>query len=165
MENKSKNMVWGFILILFGAFLLVSEIVPSLKGLMSWTWIIMGVGVVFLLIALLTRTGAFAIPGAIVGGIGAILFYQNMTGNWESWAYIWALIPGFVGIGIGLARLISPQEFKDGWSASLFLIGLSMVMFLVFGGNRILGLRLEFLWPAVIIFIGLYILIRGLFRK
>ena len=28
-----------------------------------------------------------------------MLYWQNQTGNWESWAYAWALIPGFVGVG------------------------------------------------------------------
>ncbi|OJX39571.1 MAG: hypothetical protein BGO78_13780 [Chloroflexi bacterium 44-23] len=165
MEKKNKNLVWGFILILFGVFLLISEVIPGLRNLVGWPWIIMGAGALFLIFALFTRTGGLAIPGAIVGGIGAILFYQNLTGNWESWSYIWALIPGFVGIGILLASLISPQEFKDGLSASLFLIALSMVMFIVFGGNRIFGLRLEFIWPVVIILIGSYLLIRAFIKK
>lgn len=165
MEEKRKGYIWGILLVLFGAFLLVKELFPGLDQIVDWPWIIMGVGAVFLLFAVLTRTGGLAVPGSIVGGIGAILFYQNLTGNWDSWAYMWALIPGFVGIGIGLGRLISPQEFKGSGSSSLFLIALSMIMFVVFGGNRILGWQLEFMWPAIIILVGLFLLVRGLVRK
>ncbi len=41
-------------------------------------------------------------PSIIVGGIGGILAYQDYTGHWESWSYLWTLIPGFVGLGIGV---------------------------------------------------------------
>lgn len=165
MEKNNKRYTWGIILIVFGLFLLASKIVPGLKQIADWPWIVMGVGILFLLFAFISRNGSLAVPGSIVSGIGAILFYQNMSGNWESWSFAWTLIPGFVGIGIGLSSLISPSERRDGLSASLFLIALSMIMFVVFGGNQILGWNLQFLWPAAIIFIGLYLLIKGVFKK
>lgn len=165
MERKGKGYIWGVVLILLGAFMLASELVPAIRQIIDWPWIIMVLGAIFLLFALFTKTGGLAVPGSIIGGIGAILFYQNLSGDWGSWAYMWALIPGFVGIGIGLGRLISPEEFKDGGAASLFLIALSMVMFIVFGGNRLLGWQLQYLWPAIIIVIGLYLLVRGLLKK
>lgn len=165
MERKNRRYTWGILLIVFGLFLLASEIVPGLKQIMDWPWIVMGVGVLFILFAIISRNGGLAVPGSIISGIGAILFYQNLSGNWDTWTFAWTLIPGFVGIGIGLATLISPKEQRDGWSASLFLIALSMVMFVVFGGNQFLGWNLQFLWPAVIILIGVYLLLRGVIKK
>ena len=43
---------------------------------------------------------AFAIPGSIIGGVGLVLLFQNMTHHWESMSYFWTLIVMFVGTGI-----------------------------------------------------------------
>ena len=165
MEHKKSNFAWGIILILFGAFLLANQIVPGLKAIVDWPWIILGVGAVFILLAIFTRTGGLAIPGSIIGGIGAILFYQNLTGNWETWAFAWSLIPGFAGIGIALATLISPRENPDGLTASLILISISLVLFFIFGGARFFGVESFILWPIVIIALGLFLLVKGILRK
>ena len=115
--------------------------------------------------AVLTRTGGLAIPVSIISGIGSILYYQNLTGNWETWQFAWALIPGFVGVGIALGTLFSPQPFKDGWQASLILLVISAVLFMIFGGSSFFGWNTQFVWPAVIIVFGFFMLIRGFLRK
>jgi hypothetical protein len=165
MENKRSSFAWGIILILFGGLLLANQLVPGLKMFFDWPWIVMGVGLVFLLFAIFTRTGGLAIPGCIVGGIGGILYYQNLTGNWETWSFAWALIPGFVGVGIALATLISPKENPDGLSASLVMIAISLILFFIFGGANFFGLDSFVLWPVIIIALGLFLLIKGLFKK
>ena len=165
MEHKRSNFAWGIILILFGAFLLANQIVPGLKAIVDWPWIILGVGAVFILLAIFTQTGGLAIPGSIIGGIGVILFYQNLTGNWGTWAFAWSLIPGFVGIGIALAALISPKEHPDGLTASLILISISLILFFIFGGARFFGVDSFILWPIVIIALGLFLLVKGILRK
>ncbi|MDO9087101.1 MAG: hypothetical protein Q7U53_12915 [Anaerolineaceae bacterium] len=165
MEHKKSNFAWGIILILFGGLLLANQLVPGLKMIFDWPWIVMGVGVVFLLLAVFTQTGGLAVPGSIVGGIGAILYYQNLTGNWETWSFAWTLIPGFVGIGIALATLISPKENPDGLSASLTLVSISLILFFVFGGARFFGIESIILWPFIIIAIGLVLLVKGILKK
>lgn len=165
MEQKKQSFVWGLLLVLVGAVLLADQFLPNWSIDFEWPWIIIGVGLVFLFFAVLTRTGGLAIPGTIVGGIGSILFYQNMTGNWDTWEFAWTLIPGFVGVGIALAALISPQEHRDGWQASIVLLVISAVMFMIFGGSSFFGWDTQFVWPAVIILFGLYLLIRGFFKK
>lgn len=165
MESKKQSFAWGIILVLIGAVLLADQFLPNVTLYFDWPWIVMGVGIVFLLFAFITRTGGLAIPGCIVGGIGAILYYQNLTGNWETWEFAWALIPGFVGVGIALAALIQPSEHKDGWQASIILLVISAVLFMIFGGSAFFGFNTDFVWPAVIIAFGLYLLIRGFLRK
>jgi hypothetical protein len=165
MEKKKSNFAWGIILILFGAFLLANQLVPGLKVLFDWPWIIMAVGAVFILLAVFTQTGGLAIPGCIVGGVGAILYYQNLTGNWETWSFAWSLIPGFVGVGIALAALISPKEHPDGLSASLTLISISLVMFFIFGGAKFFGVESFILWPIIVIALGIFLLVKGILRK
>jgi len=165
MKKKNSTYVWGFILILFGALLLGRELFPQLRLVFDWPWIIIGVGFIFLLFALFTKTGGLAIPGSILSGIGSILLFQNLTNNWETWTFAWALIPGFVGIGIGLATLISPNENQGGWTSSLFLISISTIMFILFGGSKFFGLNLDFLWPVILVVFGLFLLVKGFIRK
>jgi len=97
MKHKS-GLVGGIILILLGAFFLAREIVPEYFQFLEWPFIIIGLGLVFILWAILSGTGGLAVPGALLSGIGGILYYQNVTNDWESWTYIWALFPAFVGI-------------------------------------------------------------------
>ena len=71
-----------------------------------------------------------AVPATIVSGLGGILADQWYTGDWQSWSYIWALIPGFVGIGIVLMSLLGGDaSVKDG-STLMFI---SFIMLAVFG--------------------------------
>jgi len=47
------------------------------------------------------------IPGAIVTTVGLILAFQQATGTWASWAYMWALVaPGSVGLGLSAHGLL-----------------------------------------------------------
>jgi len=94
-------------LILLGGFFLAAQLMPDIFGYIFWPFILVGIGGVFLLSALLTRTGGLAIPGCILLGLGGIFYYQSMTNDWASWSYIWTLIPGFVGVGVILAGLLS----------------------------------------------------------
>ncbi len=162
MKNRS-DFIWGLILILIGAFLLVTRIFPETFNFLDWPVSIIAVGVVFLVAAILSRTGGLAIPGCIVGGIGGILYYQNLTGAWESWAYIWTLIPGFVGVGILLSGLID----RDGPrfdSSSLILMAISAMGFIIFGGSFGLGWNFGRMWPLFIIAVGVITLISAFLR-
>ena len=62
MENR-HGIIWGFLLILMGAFFLAVNMYPAIFGEDFWPFIVIGVGGVFLLAALLTRTGGLASPG------------------------------------------------------------------------------------------------------
>ena len=71
------------------------------------------VGGMLLVIGLLTRTPEMAIPASIVAGIGGILWVQNTYNNWGTWSYSWALIPGFVGVGILLSGLLGGRNVRE----------------------------------------------------
>lgn len=163
MTNKG-NLIGGAILILLGLFFLAAQFMPALLGRwFSWPMILIAIGGVFLILAFLTRIGGLAIPGSIVGGIGLILNWQNATGNWESWAYMWTLIPGFVGLGIVLASVLDPQIRKDR-KGGFTLIVLSLLGFFIFGGAFGLGWDVVRFWPVILILIGIGALVGPLFR-
>jgi len=168
MKNR-RNTAGGVLVILLGLFLLAWQVMPdrfsALFGeWLSWPMIIIGVGLFFILAAALSGVGPLTIPGCIVGGIGFILAWQNATGNWESWAYIWPLIPGFVGLGLFLSSLFDPE------SRALRSVGLSMMMIaalvlIAFWTFFDYNLNAGIIWPVVLIILGLYMLFRALFVK
>ena len=165
-SGRRTSLAGGLVLILLGALLLVVQIVPGLQRWFDWPLVIVGVGVFLLVIGLLTGVPGMAVPACIVGGIGGILYWQNATGNWESWSYVWALIPGFVGVGVILSGLLS-GEFRKGLREGGQAILVSVILFLVFGSFfGALGLGpLGDYWPVLLILLGLIALFRGLFRR
>lgn len=163
--EKRKNLSGGIILIVIGAGLLVNQFFPGLFNEVTWPYLIMGLGLIFLITAAITRTGSLAVPGFIIGGIGGILYYQTLTNNWESWAYIWTLIPGFVGLGIIASNIISPEETRRGYESGAILVAISAIAFLIFSNFMGLGLNSDIVFSGVIILIGLYLLARGIFSK
>lgn len=164
MEENRNGIIWGILLILLGGFFLATRLYPQIFGFIFWPFIIIGLGGVFLLAALLTRTGGLAIPGCIVGGIGGILYYQATSGDWASWSYIWTLIPGFVGVGVIFAGLLSRNNphFDSG---GLVLMAISAMGFFIFGGAFGLNWSMGTLWPLFLIGIGLITLFSAIFRK
>lgn len=74
----------------------------------------MGIGLLwplFLLVPGLLMLGAawkggpvwalmLSVPGSLVAGMGALLFVQNLTGLWATWAYAWTLFFSFIGFGL-----------------------------------------------------------------
>ena len=163
VRDRRSNLAGGVVLILIGVLLLVFQVMPSLQVWATWPLIIIGVGVLMLVIGVLIGAPAMAIPACIVGGVGGLLYWQNATGNWESWAYVWALIPGFNGVGIILSGLLG-GEVRQSLGVGGWLILISLVLFAVFGSflGKI-GLLGDY-WPVLVIALGLFLLARPLFR-
>ena len=96
-RNRSR-IALGVFLILLGAWFLAGRIFPELRtwvDAFTWPMILIAVGAFLLIFGLLVGSPGMAVPATIVAGIGGILYYQNATGDWESWAFLWTLIPGF----------------------------------------------------------------------
>ena len=108
--GRRTSLSFALILVALGAWFLAVELSPAVRefayGRASWPWNVVGAGGLMLLAGLLTWTPGWAIPACIVGGIGGLLYWQNLTGEWGSWAWAWTLIPGFVGVGLILAGLL-----------------------------------------------------------
>ncbi len=169
--EKRKHIASGILLILIGLLFLMVQIVPGLKvwagSRFTWPMGIVGIALGLLVIGALTGTADMFVPASIVGGIGAILYFQNAgVLPWESWSYLWALIPGFVGVGVLLAGLIkwNKKEIVDGMQTVL----VSIVLLLVFGS--LMGQSFDHLpWhdylPVVLIALGLFLFARALFER
>ena len=171
--NKSRrdSIASGVILILIGLIFLAFQLVPSLR---VWTteeftwpvWVVI-VALGLLVIGALTGTADMLVPASIVGGIGGILYLQDAgIITWESWAFIWTLIPGFVGIGSVLAGLLkwNRKEIVDGLETIL----VSAVLFLVFGslfGDTFGYVPFKTYLPILLIGLGLFLFVRTLIGR
>jgi hypothetical protein len=150
-------------MILFGVLILAVQLLPGLQLWFSWPWIIIGFGLLMLVIGSATGVPGLAIPACIIAGIGGILYYQTATGDWDSWAYVWSLIPGFVGAGIVLSGLLG-REGGEAVRAGGWLILISLVLLAVFGSLfGALGMVGRY-WPVLLILLGLVLLVRPLLR-
>ncbi len=168
MEKRNRTMlVLGILLILVGVYYVLINAVPGFADLInitfSWPVIVMLVGAGLLVLGLLTGTADMAVPAFIVAGIGGILYYQNLTGNWGSWSYLWTLIPGFSGLGMFAAWLLG-ERGKYSIRSALDAIGTSLVLFVIFGAIFGAFKQLGPYWPVLLIAAGLVIGARALIK-
>ena len=166
-EARGSGLVVGVILVLAGVALLAARLVPGLEqwvlSTVGWPLLIVGFGGILLLAGLLSRMSGMITGGCVIAGIGGILYYQNYSGDWSSWAYAWTLLPGFSGIGMIIAGLVE-GAFGRSLRAGLWQILTSALLFLIFasflGGPSLLGIY----WPVLVILLGVIMLLRPAIR-
>ena len=167
-SKKNYQLVGGILLILLGATIFLVRIIPIpnyWSGFFTgWPMILIGIGLGLFVLGLLFGTPDMVVPASIVAGLGGIFLYQNSTQDWESWSYLWSLIPGFVGIGLILSGLIK-WRLKDEVREGFRLIIISAVLFSIFGAifGRIQALG-QF-WPVILIVLGLWIIISNTLKR
>lgn len=168
--NETRSGVLsGAILVTLGALFLAQNLFSFDPGRYGWPLFIIGPGVLLFSGMFIGGRGAgsLAIPGSIVTTIGLMLFVQNLTGRFETWAYSWALIPTAVGVGLQIAG------HRDGIAAMvregqrLMLIGLTL--FAVFGASFELFIfrsspLAPYLFPLALIVGGLALVARNTAR-
>lgn len=166
-KRNRTSLVLGILLVLVGIYFVLVNAVPGFAQLInvtfSWPVIILLVGAGLLIIGLLSGAPDMAVPAFIVAGIGGILYYQNFSGNWGSWSYLWTLIPGFSGLGMLVSWLFGARKkntVRDGLDA----IGTSLVLFVIFGAIFGAFKQLGPYWPVLLIAAGLVIGARALIK-
>jgi len=155
--SRRTSIVGGLLLILLGLAFFGARLVPGFRLWFSWPLFIIGFGLFLLIIGLVSGQAGTAIPACIFGGLGALLYWQNLTGRWDTWSFAWTLFPGFVGIGMLLAGLLGekPGEMFRG---GVIMLVISAGLFLV-AGSFLGGLRLGAYWPILLIALGVALLI------
>lgn len=167
MPNRTGRLFLAVTLIIAGLFFSIVLYMPgTIRAETWWPAFVLVPGLTMLTIGLIGALTAgrgiapLAIPGCIVSTVGAILLYTNTTGRWETWSYIWTLIPASVGLGI----LITSRFGTDGsgsTGAGLWLLVAGLVAFAVLGGffeGLVFGGALSRWWPAALIILGLIVL-------
>jgi hypothetical protein len=171
-KRNRTQLVLGILLILVAGWLVLSQIQPEwtswLRLTFEWPMWVMLSGAALLFIGLATGNAEMAVPACIVAGIGGILYYQNATGDWASWSYMWTLLPGLGGLGNLLSALISGSLKQEGRNA-VNTIFISIILFAIFatifGGLDILGPYKDYALIGLLFAFGLWLILRGIFRK
>lgn len=167
---RPGNVLLGGLLILLGIVFLLGELFNVRMGQFVWPFFIIGPGVFLFLLALMSdeETGkGLSIVGGLVTMVGLILFYQNVTGHWASWAYAWSLIaPTSVGLGMFSYGLLKgkPEIRQEGWDLTKIGLGIFVVAAIFF--EFIIGISGfgfgRFGWPVLLIALGIFLLFRNL---
>ncbi len=128
------GLVLGALLFVAGGAALVAQAVNWELPEDGWPWVIILPGIALLIAGLLLRDDggtALTVAGCVVSTVGGILLYQNTTGSWESWAYVWPLVgPTAAGVGLLLSGLVQGRRPLVGLGTRLALVG--MTLFAVF---------------------------------
>jgi hypothetical protein len=174
-ERRSlAPIAFGLILVIAGAAVFVLRQagidVIDMAGEGGWPFFIIAPGVVLLTMAVLAGREdgpGFAIGGSVVTTVGLILLYQQSTGHWESWAYVWALIPAAVGMALALHGIAfrTPDMVRTGFrmaavAAAGFVAGFWFFESVFDTGRAPVDLGTW--WPAILVVVGLLIAGRAL---
>jgi hypothetical protein len=169
-KQVRSQLVLGLILILLGAWFVISRTVPSLADfankMFEWPFTLMWIGALILVVGLFTGNPGAAVPATIVAGIG-VIFYLNDTyaGGQAAWFYMWTLIPGFIGIGSIFAGLLGDntrQNLKSGFNSLIFSAVAFLIFASIFGGLNLLGNY----GPAILLIaLGVWLLGRSLWKS
>ncbi|MDI6901899.1 MAG: hypothetical protein QMC79_09445 [Anaerosomatales bacterium] len=174
-DSNRGAVVFGAVLVLAGIALLALQFTGARAIELGWPLFVLIPGATMLAVGLASREhlAGFLIPGSIVTMAALVLGYQNLTGDWQSWSYAWALIAP-TGVGIGLALFgwrtsnITVARVGRGLAlAGLVLFLLAEWFFVVLAGigGRGLGPAVEAVVPAAIILAGLYVIVRAVRRR
>jgi hypothetical protein len=172
-QSNRQNNLGAYVLIGLGVFFFLGQILNiDLGDFFGWLfdfswpfWIILP-GAFMLLVAFFggKKSAPMAIPGAVVTGTGLILLMQENLNYYESWAYLWALYPVFVGSAIMFmgSRNNHDQTFKNGQKVAQ----IGLVLLVVFGAFFELlifdrfGISFSHLFPLLLIGGGVLLLFR-----
>ncbi len=169
MRNRGA-LYAGILVVALGLIMLFAQATQGMHVLglnlgwrLAWPFLILLAGLAFLLpIGIWWERRAslagLAVPGVIITVNGLILLFQNMTGLWGTWSYLWALEPIAVALGL-LALYFMTNRDQGVLVASGIVGGVGVLGFLLSSGAfRILG-------PLVLILAGVLLAAGALTRR
>ncbi|HDQ34686.1 MAG TPA: hypothetical protein ENN14_00020 [Chloroflexi bacterium] len=173
IDARVFGVVIGSSLIGLGCVLLFGALLGIRIGQFIWPWFIIAPGVLGATVALSIGSPAdeiVMVPASIVTMVGVLLFYQSITGHWESWAYAWALVaPTSIGLGKILFGMLKGREemihIGNGLATSgLFVFAIGFIFFELL--LNISGFGLGFLgWAIVLIGLGTLMILKSFLKQ
>ncbi len=161
-----RETVIGVILIALGVLFLLGRAFTGAG--FAWPLFVLVPGLALLAWAFVggREATALAVPGSIVTTVGLVLFIQNVTNTFETWAYAWALVLASVGVGTWLHGTLSDHAERQREGIRTATVGLALFagfgiffQFIIFGD--LLGSWVgQWLFPLVLIAAGAYLLYR-----
>jgi hypothetical protein len=166
-QRNVGSLVGGALLIGIGVLALFGQLFRGFDFWSTfWPFIIIGFGSLFFvgMLAGGKSAAALAIPGSIITVTGLMLFFQNLTGHWESWSYGWTVMLIAVGLGIFIMGAWSQEEPRR--QAGLRVMQIGFVLFILFGAffEMLFSPSLPFglskvIFPVALILLGAYLVI------
>lgn len=172
-KHERGALLLGVGLLILGILLLAGRLLSIPLGGYLWPFIFIVPGALLFWTSLSTESSSaegLSILGGILFMLGAVFLAQSVTGLWASWAYAWAIV---APTSIGISQMIfGSKKGRDSiYLSGKRLVELGLWMFLAgfvffelvvgisgFGLSRF-GLPVI---PMVLIFAGLFILVRSL---
>jgi hypothetical protein len=164
MEMQKKDFKGGLILITIGLLALAFQLLPIQITENMGLLIVPGLGALFLVWGILTRTDGLMIPGGILSGVGLGVYaiagpFSIWQGDNEGGVFLI-----FLGLGFGLITLITAVfgEETHWWAlipgGIIAFVGVSILF-----GGALLGVLafVSKLWPLALILIGISILVKA----
>ena len=174
-QPRRGSLVGGILLVVLGLAFLVARAFRLELGVETWPVWIVGPGIA-LVVAGLVLGGpgglGMIIPGAIATTVGSILWVQEATGLWATWAYAWALVaPTSVGLAMLVFGLVHGDVELRRNGLRTMLVGLALFFgFALFfeGAIGLSGGRIpaaDVALPVVAIGIGVLLLALSVMRR
>ena len=157
---KKQNTFAAYLLIGVGAYFLLRQLkVPIVTDFYSWPTLLIIVGLALLIHSYTSRNYQNLFIGTIVLGLG---IHFHGVAHYTFWIDHWAVYLLIVGI----AFIIRYVHTKDGLFPGVLLIAFSIIM--IFSINLpvwfdwiyIVIDYIETFWPAMLIIIGIYLLLK-----
>lgn len=166
------GLVVGLVLVLLGLLFLVAQFSSIDLSHYVWPLFIIVPGLMFFVAMVFGGKGAapLAVPGSIITVVGLILFLQNITDHYETWAYAWALIPAAVGAGLMIQGVWTGnrQVYRGGtrtlWVGIILFVAFAVFFEIILNISGFWGGGSQ-LWPLILIAGGIFLLWRVMFYR
>lgn len=167
-NSNSLSIGLGALLILLGLVFLFGQFIDINIGSVAWPFFVIAPGALLFIFALTLKGSAgegLAVLGAMATTTGLILFFQNLTDQWQTWAYMWALI---APTSAGLAQLFygtlhsRPEMIRTG--ARIAGVGLILFLVAAFFFELVIGISGFGIgvvgWSLGLIVLGILVIVR-----
>ena len=164
--GEAARILIGAVLVTTGLLVLAGRYIDGLWA-DAWPVFVLFPGIAVLALGLSRREwDGVAGCGGALSVLGLLLFYQNLTGHWQSWAYGWALVaPAGAGAGLWLRAAVAGDEegaVRAGRlmavGTALFVIGLAFFEGVVHISGRDPGLIGDLALPILLVAAGVWII-------
>lgn len=169
MAGRKESHGWARTLVALGVGLLIASFLGV--NVWAWAWPLIVLGPGLLLFGMVKEMGKGAawltVPATMISAVGLLLFYQNLTGHWASWAYAWPLImPGALGMGLAVYGDLARKKGMGEAGEKLAKIGAGLFIGFAIFFELLVGISgLGWLWPLLLVGMGLYFLRRRKRRR
>jgi hypothetical protein len=163
--NRGTFSIAIFLIILGIGFLIINFI-PGISGI-SWPVICFIFSLLFCIPSVawpLYRRARVALymPAGAFTGLGLMLLYSILSGDYVAWAYGWTLIPGGMGLGLSAAAWAGHWGRGVAW-VGLWIMLINLILFSFFG-TLFGGPSLKMIAPGLLVFTGFIMLFTTLIQ-